>query len=159
MFKLIVLLFNLLLITPVSAAVLDCIGWESKPLIGLSSDIKPDSNNICQRFIEIDTTRIYYWDGSSWRTFSGGITKSERISTLTSTLVKITSGEVLGFYVSSTNAGTLVFYDDNTGACNTGQLTGTITPVVGWNTLPLTTTSGICVLSAGTAVDATIIYR
>lgn len=44
-------------------------------------------------------------------------------------------GRLAGFYVNSTTAGTLLLYD-NTAASGT-QITGTITPAIGWNALPV----------------------
>lgn len=48
--------------------------------------------------------------------------------------VKSVSGVLLGFYVNSTSAGTIVLRD---GGGSGVTLTGTITPAVGWHALPL----------------------
>lgn len=47
--------------------------------------------------------------------------------------VHATSGRCLGFYVASTTAGTLVLRD---GGASGTQLSGTITPAVGWHAWP-----------------------
>lgn len=44
-------------------------------------------------------------------------------------------GRLLGFYVNSTTGGTLVLRD---GGASGTVLTGTITPAIGWHSLPLT---------------------
>jgi hypothetical protein len=60
---------------------------------------------------------------------------------------------MLGFYVNSTTSGTLVFRDG--GSAGTA-LTGTITPAVGWNPLPLTFVNGLYA-TIGATINVTII--
>lgn len=48
-------------------------------------------------------------------------------------LVRGKPGILRGFYVSSTSSGTITFYDNTAGSGT--QITGTITPSVGWNDL------------------------
>lgn len=141
------------------AAVVDCVGWEKEPLMGTSADTKPTTNLQCQRFIESDTTRVFYWDGSTWVRFSESLTSSLRINTIGSNTVKATSGELLGIYVASTSAGTISIWNDADATCNTSQITGTITPAVGWHVIPVRLSTGICALTGGTAIDVTLIYR
>jgi hypothetical protein len=53
---------------------------------------------------------------------------------LTSTAtVKSTRGVLIGFYVNSTTGGTLVLRD---GGASGTTMTGTITPAIGWHSLP-----------------------
>lgn len=80
------------------------------------------------------------------------------ISSATSTEVKEGAGELIGFYVSSTSSGTITFYDDNDGTCNSSAKTGTITPAVGWHFLPLRFSTAICALTAST-INVTVVYR
>lgn len=70
--------------------------------------------------------------------------------------VKSSQGAMLGFYVNSTTAGTIQFYDDPaTGT--TIPITGLITPAIGWNALPSTFAAGLNAVVGGT-LNATIIY-
>lgn len=52
--------------------------------------------------------------------------------TATGTIMAI-GGRVLGFYVASTSSGTLVLRD---GGASGTQISGTITPAVGWHAWP-----------------------
>jgi|AACY02.16.fsa_nt_gi hypothetical protein len=67
-------------------------------------------------------------------------------------------GALVGFYVASTTSGTLVLKD---GGGSGTQLTGTITPAVGWHWLPLEfgESGGLHATIGGTALDVTLIYR
>jgi hypothetical protein len=58
-------------------------------------------------------------------------------------------GSILGFYVSSTTSGTLVLYD-NASAASGNQITGTITPAIGWHPLPLNLGKGLYATVGGT---------
>lgn len=49
--------------------------------------------------------------------------------------VKVVSGQLLGFYVNSTSSGTLVLRDGGSGGT---QISGTITPAVGFHRFPAT---------------------
>ena len=70
--------------------------------------------------------------------------------------VKTTQGGLLGFYVNSTTAGTIQFYDDP--ATGTGTpITGLITPAIGWNFLPVAFATGLNAVVGGT-LNATISY-
>jgi hypothetical protein len=69
--------------------------------------------------------------------------------------VKVSGGAILGFYVANTNGGTLVLNDD--AASGGAQLTGTITPAIGWHPLPLKFASGLRATIGGTALDVTFI--
>lgn len=60
---------------------------------------------------------------------------------------------LLGFYVASTTAGTIVLREtDGSGA----QTTGTITPAVGWHPLPLECPNGVHATIGGT-LDVTFV--
>lgn len=58
-------------------------------------------------------------------------------------------GQLLGFYVNSTNAGTLVIND------NTTAVSGTITPAIGYHAFPSTYAASIKVTIGGTALNVT----
>lgn len=77
---------------------------------------------------------------------------SRRTATAT---IKSGRGKLAGFYVASTTAGTIVFHD---ATAATNQFTGTITPAVGWHTLPANFSSGLHAVIGGT-LDVTIIYE
>jgi hypothetical protein len=64
-------------------------------------------------------------------------------------------GVMRGFYVSSTTAGTLVMRD---GGASDAQLTGTITPAVGWHEFPAPLKQGLHVTVGGT-IDVTFHYE
>lgn len=64
------------------------------------------------------------------------------------------SGRLLGFYVNSTNAGTVVLRD---GGASGTQLTGTITPAIGWHPLPVSFSTDLHATIAGTALDVTFV--
>ena len=59
------------------------------------------------------------------------------------------SGRLLGFYVNSTNAGTVVIDDGGT------DISGTITPAIGWHAFPAAYGTDLGVTIAGTALDVT----
>lgn len=63
------------------------------------------------------------------------------------------SGLLTGFYVNSTNAGTLALTDGN------GAIGGTITPAVGWHFFPIGFSGGLTVVIAGTALNVTFIVQ
>lgn len=58
-------------------------------------------------------------------------------------------GAMLGFYVSSTTVGTITFYDSATTTI-TVPITGMITPVIGWQALPVTFRNGLYAVIGGT---------
>ena len=62
---------------------------------------------------------------------------------------------IVGFYVNSTTAGTIVFTDTDTGASIT--LSGTITPAVGWHDFPADCANGILV-TIGAALNVTVFW-
>lgn len=57
-------------------------------------------------------------------------------------------GRLNGFYVSNTTAGTLVLFDNASAA--SPQITGTITPTIGWNALPVDFQTGLWAVIGGT---------
>jgi hypothetical protein len=61
-------------------------------------------------------------------------------------------GQLLGFYVNSTNAGTLVLYD---ALSATNPISGTITPALGWNQFPSIHLVGAWAVIGGTALNLT----
>lgn len=68
--------------------------------------------------------------------------------------VNSVSGRLLGFYVCSTTAGTIVLRD---GGASGTVLTGTITPAVGWHALPLGYGTDLHATIGGT-LDVTFVY-
>lgn len=67
--------------------------------------------------------------------------------------VKARAGRIAGFYVASTAAGTITLYDNPSAATGT-QLSGVITPAVGWNEFPARFSQGLWVEIAA-AIDVT----
>jgi hypothetical protein len=67
-------------------------------------------------------------------------------------VVKPISGQLLGFYVNSTNAGTLVLRD---GGASGTVVSGTITPAIGWREFPAAFGDGLHATIGGTALDVT----
>jgi hypothetical protein len=63
---------------------------------------------------------------------------------------------LLGFYVNSTNAGTIVIKDGGSGGA---ALTGTITPAIGWHFLPVQGTTDLYATIGGTALNVTLVYN
>jgi len=63
--------------------------------------------------------------------------------------------ELLGFYVNSTTAGTLVF---RSGGASGTVLNGTITPAVGFHTFPANGEGGLHATIGGT-LNVTFFYR
>ncbi len=79
-------------------------------------------------------------------------TPANRTSTGT---VKSGAGHLLGFYVNSTTAGTIVLYDATSA---TNAISGTITPAVGFHRFPAEFATGLHVVLGGT-IDVTFFYR
>jgi hypothetical protein len=70
--------------------------------------------------------------------------------------IKSGQGAMLGFYVNSTSSGTIAFYDDvSTGTAT--PITGTITPSVGWNFLPVAFATGLNIV-IGSTLNVTIVW-
>jgi hypothetical protein len=65
-------------------------------------------------------------------------------------------GALLGFYVNSTSAGTVAFYDSAT-TTTTIPITGTITPAIGWHTLPTAFVNGLYAVVGGT-LNVTFVF-
>jgi hypothetical protein len=60
--------------------------------------------------------------------------------------------QLLGFYVSTTTAGTLVLTDGST------AMSGTITPAIGFHRFPATVGTSLTATIAGSALDVTFFY-
>ena len=66
--------------------------------------------------------------------------------------------EVIGFYVNSTNVGTIVIHDsESTGTNN--AITGTITPAIGWREFPAALSAGLRAVIGGTALNVTFFIK
>ena len=68
--------------------------------------------------------------------------------------VSLVAGSLLGFYVNSTTAGTVVLR--NGGAAGTA-ISGTITPAIGWHRFPAYTPAG-CYATFANTLDATFFF-
>ena len=68
--------------------------------------------------------------------------------------ISLAAGNLLGFYVNSTTAGTVVLR--NGGAAGT-VISGTITPAIGWHRFPAYTPAG-CYATIANALDATFVF-
>ena len=63
--------------------------------------------------------------------------------------------QVIGFYVNSTNGGTLVLRDGGSGGT---VMCGTITPAIGFHRFPANVGSSLHATIAGTALDVTFFF-
>lgn len=70
--------------------------------------------------------------------------------------VKATPGRLTGFYVAATSSGTVVLRD---GGASGTQLTGTITPAVGWHSLPMRFGKDLHATIAGSSLDVTFVFE
>lgn len=66
-------------------------------------------------------------------------------------------GTLLGFYVASTNVGTIALTDSASATGGT-TLTGTITPAVGFHRIAAACSSGCYATIGGTALDVTLFF-
>lgn len=73
-------------------------------------------------------------------------------------VVTANPGTLTGFYVNSTNAGTLVLKD---GGSSGTVISGTITPGIGWHFYPAAfgKAGGLSATIGGSALDVTFIYQ
>ena len=69
--------------------------------------------------------------------------------------VSLVPGVLLGFYVNSTNAGTVIVRDG--GAAGTA-ITGTITPAIGFHRMGAACSVGCFLEIGGTALDVSVLY-
>jgi hypothetical protein len=63
--------------------------------------------------------------------------------------------QLIGFYVNSTNGGTLVLRDGGSGGT---VMCGTITPAIGFHRFPANVGSSLHATIAGTALDVTFFF-
>ena len=70
--------------------------------------------------------------------------------------VKSSQGAMLGFYVNSTTAGTIQFYDDSATGTTT-PICGVITPAIGFHRFPVTFANGLYAVVGGT-LNVTVVY-
>ncbi len=71
-------------------------------------------------------------------------------------VVSKAAGTLLGFYVNSTNAGTIIIRNGSTSSGT--AVTGTITPVIGYHALNIYLTDGCYATIGGTALDVTLFF-
>lgn len=72
--------------------------------------------------------------------------------------ISLRTGYLLGFYVSSTTAGTIVLVNGGSGGT---AISGTITPAVGWHRYPayFNNSSGAYATIGGAALNVTFIFQ
>ena len=63
--------------------------------------------------------------------------------------------QLIGFYVNSTNAGTLVLTDGGSGGT---AMSGTITPAIGFHRFPANVGTSLYATIAGTALNVTFFF-
>ena len=68
--------------------------------------------------------------------------------------VSLAAGSLLGFYVNSTTAGTVVLRNGGAGGT---AISGTITPAIGWHRFPAYTPAG-CYATFANVLDATFFF-
>jgi hypothetical protein len=71
-------------------------------------------------------------------------------------IVSIAAGTLLGFYVNSTNAGTLILHNGQSAAAT--AISGTITPAIGWRAYPAYCPAGCFAEIGGTALNVTFFF-
>lgn len=99
-------------------------------------------------------TAKVYDAGQSYAGFTEHTTRAGFPVHLTATgQVIAVPGLLVGFYINSTTAGTLILYDALTA---TNAITGTITPAIGWNEFPGIFQVGIFATIA--TLDVTFFY-
>ncbi len=79
-----------------------------------------------------------------------------RVSSAATTVVKTGGGLLLGFYVASTTSGTIVLYDGLTASGT--QISGTITPAVGFHRFPCSFGTGLTAVTVNT-IDVTFFWQ
>lgn len=67
-----------------------------------------------------------------------------------------TPGRLAGFYVANTSAGTLTLYDNTSAAAP--QISGLITPAIGWNAFPADFKTALWAVIGGT-LDVTFLLE
>ena len=72
--------------------------------------------------------------------------------TATADVVATTDCQLIGFYVNSTNAGTLILKEGGSSGTATS---GTITPAIGYHKYPAACKAGLHATIGGTALDVT----
>ena len=86
------------------------------------------------------------------------MTSSNYKNLTASALIKTGAGVLKGLYVNSTNAGTIKFWDNTSGA--TTVINNTITPAIGYHDLgSVAFNTGLYATIAGTALDVTLHYE
>ncbi len=84
--------------------------------------------------------------------------KSGQAKNITSTaVVNAHPCNLIGFYVNSTNGGTIVIHDKATAAAN--AVSGTITPAIGFHWFPAALGQGLYAVIGGTALNVTLFYE
>lgn len=72
------------------------------------------------------------------------------------TLIKQGPGQMMGFYVNSTSSGTIIIYDNTTAA--DPKICNTITPAIGWHSLPVSFNTGLFFDKTGGTIDLTVVF-
>lgn len=77
--------------------------------------------------------------------------------TSSGTISKV-SGTLLGFYVNSTNAGTIQVLTGADGTSSGTAIGGAVTPAIGWRAYPAYCPSGAYATIGGTALNVTLFF-
>lgn len=85
------------------------------------------------------------------------MTSGQAKNITSSAVVNARPCRLIGFYVNSTNGGTLVIHDKATAATN--AVSGTITPAIGFHWFPASLGQGLYAVIGGTALNVTFFYE
>lgn len=72
--------------------------------------------------------------------------------------VKAVAGQLLGFYVNSTSAGVVHFYDDAATGTTTG-ISGDITPAIGFQRFPASFANGLNMVLVSGTINVTLFVQ
>lgn len=145
---------------------------NSNNYVGVAADTKPiEGVQPGAVFYETDTTKVYFWAGPSDRGASTDWDEQKTVSisedqTLNRTninaggtylrrtttgVVKASPGALVGFFLASTTACTVLLHDDPDSATAPIVLNTTAAlTVLGWYPLPVTLTTGLFLTVGGT---------
>jgi hypothetical protein len=81
---------------------------------------------------------------------AGGVAMSNLANPSGASENTLLEGAILGFYVANTSSGTLTLWDGQSAVAPSTQITGLITPAIGWNPLPVAFKNGLWAVITGT---------
>lgn len=82
----------------------------------------------------------------------------KRVTGAANSIISGVPGNLVGFYVNSTTGGTITLYDNAAGTATGTQVSGTITPAIGFHWFPASFGVGIAAVTANT-IDVTFIFN